>query len=89
MDINEIRITGTVENRTVYNTRTGKPMARLLIRCWKETMAIIAFDDLAEQSFEIGDRIEARGFIQSTNYSGKDGVKRYGYQVVAKQLSPI
>jgi len=87
-DINEIHITGAIERRDAYDTKTGKPMMRLIVRCWKESMAVIVFDDLARQAkhFIVGDRAEVFGFIQSTVYTGKDGVKRYGYQVVAKEL---
>lgn len=87
MDINEIRITGTVERYNKYTS--GKPMIRLLVNVWRERVPVIAFGDLAARGFSEGSRIEARGFIQSTAYTAKDGAKRYGWQIVARELAPI
>ena len=86
-DINAIHISGTIQSCDRYDCKTGKSMAKLGVLCWKERMTILAFEDMAEQSFEIGARIEAKGRVQSTSYTGRDGLRHYGWQIVAKTLT--
>ena len=87
MDINEIWIVGSVLEYDRPITRTGKPMSRLRIRCEGETIAVIGFDDLAKRVFKVGDRVDVVGRIQSTNYTGKDDLRRHGFHVVAESLA--
>jgi len=87
-DINEIRITGTVVFFNRIPTKTGKSMATLFVRCWKQMVSVVAFDALAEQTIHSGDRIEVKGYAQGKNYTGKDGIKHEGWQIVAKELGP-
>ena len=89
-DLNECRITGTVDRFDRIATKTGTPMCKALVLCHKETVAVIAFRDLAEQTnLNPGDRVEVRGRIQSTSWTGQDGVKRYGWQIVAEHIALI
>lgn len=43
-DINQIRITGTVEQFDTINTRTGTPMIKASVRCFKELFTVVAFE---------------------------------------------
>ena len=87
-DINRCHITGTVERFDRIATKTGTAMIKALVRCYKETVQVVAFRDLAEDTdLQAGDRVEVRGRIQSTSWTGQDGVKRYGYQLVAESIT--
>lgn len=86
-DINHIRITGTVEQFDTINTRTGTPMVKASVRCFKELFIVVAFKELASFTIlTIGDRVEVKGRIQSNDWTDKDGNKRYGFQVVATEI---
>lgn len=88
-DINAIRITGTVEQFNTVNTRTGTPMVKLVVRCFKELFTVVAFNELAEATvLSIGDRVEVRGRVQSNTWTDQEGNKRYGVQVVATDIGP-
>ena len=88
-DTNHIRITGTVEEFNIINTRTGTPMIKASVRCYKELFTVVAFKEVAESiRLSIGERVEVNGRIQSTAWTDKDGNKRYGFQVVATEIEP-
>jgi len=86
-DINAIHISGTIQSCDRYDCKTGKSMAKLGVFSWQERMMILAFEDMAQQSFEIVSRIEAKGRVQSTSYTGRDGLRHYGWQVIARELT--
>lgn len=89
-DINKCHITGTVERFDRIATKTGTPMIKTLVRCHKESIPVVAFKDLAEAThLEAGDRVDVRGRVQSTSWTGQDGVKRYGWQLVADTIQPL
>lgn len=89
-DVNECKMTGTVERFDRIPTKTGTPMCKALLRCYKESVAVVAFREVAEQvALNPGDRAEVRGRIQSTSWTGQDGVKRYGWQIVAESITLI
>lgn len=89
-DINEAHLTGVVEHFRNVTTRTGTPMIMGRVRCWKESVNVVAFNELAESVLpEIGERVEVFGKIQSTRYQTQDGAWRYGYQVVATEIKPL
>ena len=86
-DINSVRITGTVERFDIVSTKTGTPMIRLTVRCFKELFTVVAFKELAEATrLNAGERVEVRGRVQSNTWTDKDGNKRYGFQVVATDI---
>ena len=89
-DINQARITGTVEKFDRIATKTGTPMVKALVRCYKETVQVVAFRDLAEDTdLQAGDRVEVRGRIQNTSWTAQDGSRRYGWQLVAEAITLI
>ncbi|MBM9536170.1 single-stranded DNA-binding protein [Desulfobulbus alkaliphilus] len=89
-DINQARITGGVEKFDHINTRTGTPMIKALVRCYRETVSVVAFKELAENTdLAPGDRVDVRGKIQSTSWTAQDGSKRYGWQLIADHIDLI
>ena len=82
----------TVEQATVADfrrieTRTGRPMVRFRAEVGKDRLAVIAFNDLAEHlDLADGDTVNVTGRLQGTSWTGQDGDKRYGWQVVAEQV---
>ena len=89
-DINQARITGTVERFDRIATKTGTAMIKELVRCYKETVQVVAFRDLAEGTdLAPGDRLEVAGKIQNTSWTAQDGSRRYGWQLVAEAITLI
>ena len=89
-DINKCHITGTVEKFDRIATRTGTPMVRAMVRCYRETLQVVAFRDLAEDTdLQAGDRVEVRGRIQNTSWTAQDGSRRYGWQLIAESITLI
>ena len=89
-DINQATFTGTVERFDRIATRTGTPMVKVLLRCYKETVSVVAFKELAENTdLSPGDRAKVRGKIQSTSWTAQDGTRRQGWQLVADHIGPI
>jgi single-stranded DNA-binding protein len=87
-DQNECRFTGTVEKFQVIETKTGTSMIKFFLQAGKEKVAVVAFRDLADQTrLSPGDRVAVLGALQSTSYKGQDGVMRYGYQVIASEIT--
>ena len=85
-DINEIDISGAVERFAVVETKTGTPMIRFTLRCWRELIQVVAFKEQAGVRLREGERVEVTGYIQSTRWTDKDGNARSGFQVVAKGI---
>jgi single-stranded DNA-binding protein len=87
-DVNECRFTGTVEGFTVVNTKTGTPMIRFFLACNKERIAVVAFKGLADATrLTDGEEVSIIGAIQQTAWEGKDGVKRYSFQIIATRIN--
>ena len=84
-DINEIDISGAVERFAVVETKTGTPMIRFTLRCWKELIQVVAFKEQAGVRLREGERVEVKGYIQSTRWTDKDGNAKSGFQVVANK----
>ena len=82
----------TIEQATVagfrrIETRTGRPMVRFRAEIGKDRLAVVAFNDLAEHlDLADGDIVNVTGRLQGTSWTGQDGGKRYGWQVVAEQV---
>ena len=82
----------TIEQATVANfrrveTKTGRPMARFRAEVGKDRLAVIVFNELAERlDLTAGDTVNVTGRLQGTSWTGQDGGKRYGWQVVAEQV---
>lgn len=82
----------TVEQATVADfrritTRTGRPMVRFNATVGKDRLAVIVFNELAESlDLAAGDTVNVTGRLQGTSWTGQDGGKRYGWQVVAEQV---
>lgn len=86
-DVNIIRVSGTVTDFRRIETKTGTPMVRFAIQCWKERITIVAFKELAEfVALVPGQRVEVRGSIQSTSWKDDQGNARSGFQVIAKDI---
>jgi hypothetical protein len=87
-DKNECSFTGAVEGFSVVATKTGTPMIRFFLLVGKEKITVVAFRDLADQiRLAAGDRVAVLGAIKSTSWDGRDGVRRYGWQVVAAEIT--
>ena len=82
----------TIEQATVADfrrvqTRTGRPMVRFRAEVGKDRLAVIVFNELAERlDLTAGDTVNVTGRLQGTSWTGQDGGKRYGWQVVAEQV---
>lgn len=88
-DLNHVRMSGTVERFETVATKTGTPMIRFALRCWKEWATIVAFRDLAAQTtLNRGERVEVTGRIQTTQWTDKEGTPRTGWQIVAQTIGP-
>ena len=88
-DKNTAKVSGMVERFDVVNTKNGTPMVRFTIRCWKERMQIVAFKELATCTMlRPGERVEVEGRIQGTQWSAPDGIRRTGFQIVARAIRP-
>jgi len=89
-DKNEIHISGTVESFKVIATKTGTPMIKFFVRCNKEKISVVAFNELAEATqLNDGDLVTVNGAVQSTSWQGNDGVQRYGFQVIANNINGV
>ena len=87
-DMNEFRLSGTVERFDQINTRTGTPMIAFTVMCWKERVRCVAFKSIAEQTnLAAGDRVECRGHIQSNSWTDQNGQQRTGWQVIAHEIT--
>ena len=89
-DVNEAKVSGTVERFNIVDTRTGTPMIRFALRCWRERFQIVAFKDLAsETTLRPGERVKVAGRIQCTQWQDKDtGQTRHGFQIIARTIAP-
>jgi single-stranded DNA-binding protein len=89
-DSNECKISGKVDRFTIVNTKTGTPMIRFSVVCNKEQIAVVAFKALADVTRLIdGEEVTVSGAIQSTSWQSKDGVQKYGYQIIASNINGI
>ncbi|MBV5341769.1 MAG: single-stranded DNA-binding protein [Deltaproteobacteria bacterium] len=87
-DKNECIISGKVEGFTIVNTKTGTPMIKFRVCCNKEQFVVVAFKELADATrLNDGDPVSITGAIQTTSWEGKDGVKRYGFQIIASRIN--
>lgn len=87
-DINQCTFSGTIKELREISTKTGTPMISIKLQCWKEQIRVIAFHDLAENtlsSFTTGSRVEVTGKLQTSSWEVQ-GVKRYGFQIVADEI---
>ena len=90
----------TIEQATVADfrrieTKTGRPMVRFRAEVGKDRLSVVAFNDLAEHldladgdtvSLADGDMVDIIGRLQGTSWTGADGSKKFGWQVVAEQV---
>jgi single-stranded DNA-binding protein len=87
-DKNECNISGKVEGFQVIATRTGTSMIKFRVLCKKEKISIVAFKELADATrLTDGEDVSIIGAIQQTAWEGKDGVKRYGFQIIASKIN--
>ena len=88
-DKNSAKVSGMVERFDVVNTKTGTPMIRFALRCWRERIQVVAFKELATTTLlRPGERVEVEGRIQGTQWSAPDGSRRTGFQIVARAIRP-
>jgi hypothetical protein len=87
-DKNECHFTGAVEGFTVVSTKTGTPMIRFFLLAGKEKITVVGFRDLADQTrLAAGDRVAVRGAAQTTSWDDRTGVRRYGWQIIAAEIT--
>lgn len=87
-DKNECHISGKVEGFSIVNTKTGTSMIKFRVLCKKEKISIVAFKELADATrLTDGEEVSITGAIQSTAWEGKDGVKKYGFQIIANKIN--
>ncbi len=87
-DRNECIFSGTISELREIQTRTGTPMLTMKLKCWREQLKIVAFNELATetlQTFSDDDRVQISGKFQSTSWE-HDGVKKYGFQIIADNI---
>jgi DNA polymerase III alpha subunit len=89
-DKNEIHISGKCERFSVITTKTGTPMIKFSVRCNREQIAVVAFNELADATrLNDVEEVTVSGAIQSTSWQGKDGVQKYGYQIIASTINGV
>jgi single-stranded DNA-binding protein len=77
----------TVADFRRIETRTGRPMVRFRVTVGKDRLAVIVFNEAAERlDLADGTIVDITGRLQGTSWTGQDGGKRYGWQVVAEQV---
>lgn len=82
-DKNEATISGKIIKLDNVDTRSGTPMIRIRLSCYKEVFNVVAFKETAENilaRYEQGDRIQLTGKIQSSSWE-KNGVQRTDFQL--------
>ena len=85
-DTNECKFSGKVESFKRVKTRTGTPMISFKLKCWKEIIKVVAFQELAESTtLTDGDRVEVVGKLQSSNFEFEDR-KYNSFQIVAESV---
>ncbi|KAF0189316.1 MAG: hypothetical protein FD168_571 [Desulfobulbaceae bacterium] len=87
-DKNEIHISGKCERFSVITTKTGTPMIKFSVRCNREQIAVVAFNELADATrLNDVEEVTVSGAIQSTSWQAKDGSQRYGFQIIASKIN--
>jgi len=87
-DTNKCELTGKVESFNVIQTRTGTAMIRFTVACNKEQIVVVAFKELADATrLTDGDPVSITGAIQTTSWQDKNGVQRYGFQLIATAIN--
>ena len=88
-DKNNCEFSGQIIELKDIPTKTGTPMVSLKIQCFKEQIRGVAFKELAEQlleNFEVGDRIEFTGRLQSSNWEN-NGTKYFSFQINISEIA--
>jgi single-stranded DNA-binding protein len=85
-----IRVTiaqATVADFRRIETRTGRPMVRFRVTVGKDRLAVIVFNEAAERlDLADGTIVDITGRLQGTSWTGADGSKKFGWQVVAEAV---
>ena len=88
-DKNHCKFSGTIQDFKRIDTRTGTPMVSFKLKCWKKTIKVVAFQELAEStSLTDGGRVEVVGKLQSSSWE-YEGQKYHGFQIVADSICAI
>lgn len=84
-DINEIRFSGTIEKLQPVTTRTGKPMARWLLRIGRDKFKCICFGNIAETVLQCqdGNRISLTGSGSISSWKDQEEHWHNDFQVTA------
>ncbi|MBV5306443.1 MAG: single-stranded DNA-binding protein [Desulfobulbaceae bacterium] len=87
-DKNECNISGKVEGFQIIATKTGTSMIKFRVLCNKEKISIVAFRELADATrLNDGEEVFITGAIQTTSWQDKNGVQRYGFQIIANKIN--
>lgn len=87
-DINSCHCSGRIIDIREIKTKTGLPMARLSILCWRDDFTLVAFDNLAQhllQHYQNGSRLEVRGKLQSSKWE-KGDTKYHSFQINISEI---
>ena len=77
----------TVADFRRIETRTGRPMVGFRAEVGQDRLSVVAFNTLAEHlDLADGDTVDITGRLQGTSWTGADGSKKFGWQVVAEQV---
>ena len=83
-DKNHCRFSGTIQDFKRIDTRTGTLMTSFKLKCWKETIKVVAFKENAIDLIN-GSRVEITGKLQSSSWE-YEGQKYHGFQIVAESV---
>jgi single-stranded DNA-binding protein len=70
-DLNECRMTGTIERIKSIPTRTGSPMAEVLLLVRRDKFRVVAFKNLADHLIThaaVGDRLAVTGSLSVSSW---------------------
>jgi len=85
-DTNECRLSGTIDRLKAITTKTGKPMAEILLRVRQDRFRVIAFGNVAEAMLahaRSGDRLNVTGSLTASSWQDDAGEWKYSFGVTA------
>jgi hypothetical protein len=90
-DINECRFSGTVSRCQIIENPLGTPMIRFSLLCGDDKISVVfrTRNRAFAQRLSKCSRLWASGRIRSDTWDGSDGIRRYGWKVVAAEVKPL
>jgi len=86
-DINEVRLAGTIDRVKAISTKTGNPMAEILLKVRQDSFRVTAFGNLAERILadaHQGQRLSVSGTLATSSWKDEtSGDWRNSFSVTA------